>query len=100
MISPMPFEKQKWKDFDSISSFEYRPRMARDLVNKKLLIGKTRSEVFEMFNEKEDGKIIRYETEEIYDSIDPIAIEFLTIYFDENDKVEKAEIEFIKNSDW
>lgn len=68
--------------------------MARDLVNKNLLIGKTRVEVFEMFGEEKTGKIIKYETEEIFYVIDPIAVEFLKITFDENEKVEKAEIEF------
>ncbi len=93
-ISPIPYEKEKWRDFASVSSSKYRPRMARDLVNKNLLIGKTRVEVFEMFGEEKTGKIIKYETEEIFYVIDPIAVEFLKITFDENEKVEKAEIEF------
>ena len=61
------------------------------IVNKNLLIGKTRVEVFEMFGEEKTGKIIKYETEEIFYVIDPIAVEFLKITFDENEKVEKAD---------
>ncbi|HEX8737870.1 MAG TPA: hypothetical protein VF721_21240 [Pyrinomonadaceae bacterium] len=111
-IKPIPFEKQNWLgiDNDGISDAEtlwkYRPGMARYLINKEILIGKSRAEIIEMlgkdgndgFNEKRE---IEYELEQIWiRNIDPAAIEHLKINFNGEDKVEKAEIEFHKTGDW
>lgn len=103
-ISPMPFEKQKWDFIPSVpDDSKYRPRMARELVNNNLLIGKTRAEVFEMLGgEEQKGKVITYKLEEIYEflNIDPIAIELLSINFSDEDRVKKAEIELHKTRYW
>ncbi|HEX9960614.1 MAG TPA: hypothetical protein VGB00_06770 [Pyrinomonadaceae bacterium] len=112
-IHPIPFEKQKWLglDDDGISDAEmrwkYRPGMAKYLIDKEILIGKSRPELLAMLGEYVDDSLadskkeIKYELEQIYGSnIDPIAIESLKITFDSVDKVEKAEIEFYKTGDW
>ena len=104
-IGSMPFEKQKWKTSDKETDWKYRPKIARDLVNKKLLIGKSRAEIFEMLGENnnhewDSGKNIKYELEQIYGTnIDPIAIEYLVVTFDNEDKVEKTEIQFYKTGE-
>lgn len=108
-ISAVPFEKEKWKSFDVLSNadsnFNLRPKMARYLTENKILIKKSRGEVYEMLgNQNEqrfsESKNIYYELQDFYRSIDPVAIELLVITFDNEDKVEKAEIEFRKTSDW
>lgn len=106
MIQTIPFEKTKWNARDSEDRVQFRPGMARKLVNDKSLIGKSRTEIIEMIGEYEEShdpspNIIRYGLEDIYrENIDPIAIEYLKINFDSENKVEKAEIEFHKTGDW
>ena len=104
-ISSVPYEKQKWFGSDIISSAEntsnYRPGIARDLIKQNILIGKSRDEITEMLGKSEvqevsEPEIINYQLEEIFDVIDPIAFEDLIITFNNNDKVEKAEIQFHK----
>jgi hypothetical protein len=103
-ISSIPYEKQKWFEADitgTITGENPRPSMARYLIEQKTLIGKSHKELIEMLGEEKDQEIdgrktITYELEEIYRSIDPIAIEFLIISFDKDNKVEKAEIQFQK----
>ena len=111
-IEPIPFEKQKWLgvDSDGISDAEtrgkYRPGIARYLINKEILIGKSRAELIEMLGEYgvdgfNEASKTRYDLEDIWGrNIDPIAIEYLKITFNGEDKVEKAEIEFYKTGDW
>lgn len=101
----MPYEEQKWNSKDKEIEWKHRPKLARELVNKNLLIGKTRAEIVEMLREENisnsDKSIVKYELEQIYSlNIDPIAIEYLKLTFDKENKVEKAEIEFHKTGDW
>src|SRR5215213_6822853 len=111
-IEPIPFEKQKWLgiDNDGISDAgtrrTYRPGMARYLINKEILIGKSRADIIEMLgNDGNDGfneeRETKYDLELIWiRNIDPAAIEYLKINFNGEDKVEKTEIEFHKTGDW
>jgi hypothetical protein len=110
-IQPIPFDKKKWLGlYDDVNSdwmirTENRPGMARYLIEKEVLIGKSYAEVIEMLGEHDDGfnaaREVRYSLEDIYGrNIDPIAIEYLKLIFNGEDKVEKAEIEFYKTSDW
>jgi hypothetical protein len=113
LIQPIPFDKQKWLGLESQGNsdaetrWKYRPGMAKYLIDKEILIGKRSAEVAAMLGEYNDNgsadskSEIIYELEQIYGSnIDPIAIEYLKITFDNADKVEKAEIEFYKTGDW
>lgn len=104
MIPPIPFEKAKWNARDYEDRIEFRPGMARKLVADNSLIGKSRAEIIELFGDEENTydspSIKTYELESIYAVIDPIAIEYLKIYFDSENKVEKAEIEFHKTRHW
>ncbi len=73
--------------------------MARDLVNRKLLVGKTREEVLELLGKTDSygrENIISYKLVEKFWIIDPVSIELLDITFNEENKVEKAEIRFQK----
>lgn len=105
-IEPMFFEKEKWSNSDAEMRWKYRPGMARYLINKKVLIGKSKADIYEMLGEENtnnyDKEIdSKYKLEEFYGSnIDPIAFEYLRIYFDESDKVERVEIDFRKTGDW
>lgn len=111
-IHPFVFEKQKWLGVDndgikdSAIRSKYRPGMARYLIDKEILIGKSRAEIVEMLGASVSGGFVgasktRYELEAIWGrNIDPIAIEYLKITFNSEDKVEKAEIEFHKTGDW
>ena len=103
-ISSVPYEKEKWFRADitgTITRKNPRPGMARYLIEQKSLIGKDYGEIVEMLGKGDewefDGhKRITFVLEEIFRSIDPIAIEVLFISFDKENKVEKAEIQFQK----
>lgn len=111
-IQPVQFEKRKWLgvDADGISDSairsKYRSGMARYIIDKEILIGKSRAEIVKMLGENDDdgfndSKKTRYALEAIWGrNIDPIAIEYLKITFNGEDKVEKTEIEFYKTGDW
>ncbi len=107
-IKSMPFNKERWNNDDAGMRWAFRPGMASYLVNKKILIGKTRNEIFEILgkikpNEWDDKNIVKYELEVVFESgiggdIDPIAIETLHIFFDKNDKVVNAQIPLINKN--
>lgn len=107
-ISSVPYEKENWLRADSLwdenSGLNSRPKMARFLTENNVLIGKSREEIYEMLGKKEqdfsESKTISYDLQEFYRSIDPVAFELLTITFNDQSKVEKAEIEFHKTSGW
>lgn len=108
-ISSVPYEKEDWLRADILSSPEsginLRPKMARYLTENKTLIGKSREEVFEMLGKKAgqdfaESKTVNYDLQEFYKVVDPVAAELLIITFDDENKVEKAEIEFYKTSEW
>jgi hypothetical protein len=106
-IQPIPFEKEKWSDDRGIgveALWEIRPALARDLINKGKLIGKSREEVIEMLGDEGNTfgfpNMQSYQLEQIQGFAYPIAIEFLQITFNTENKVEKAEIEFHKTGDW
>jgi len=78
-------------------------RMAKDLVNQKLLLGKSRQEIVKMLGEPERYTDIKanemfYLIREDYPSfgIDPQRRDHLVITFDPNDKAENAAIEVWK----
>ncbi len=106
LISPIPYEKEKWLSADVTGTIDRknpRPAMARYLVEQKILIGKNYEEIIEMLGKGDESefdgrKRITFYLEEIFRSIDPIAIEFLFISFDKENKVEKAEIQLQKMS--
>ena len=100
----IPFDGERWRSESSLHiNYPYRPGMARNLVSKKLLIGKTRNEIQEMLGEPEPPpeKIknkFTYTLEEDYGwDIDPIFTEWLEITFTQENKVEQAEIKFQKS---
>ena len=97
--SEIPFEREKWQGEHSPHTNDInRPGMARNLVNQKLLIGKTREEIREILGKPEpmpegtQNQIIHYTLEEEYWIIDPVFIEWLEITFNQENNVEKAEI--------
>ncbi len=110
LIKPALYERQKWFGYDEglgrETEWEFRPRMARDLVSRNILIGKSRAEIIEMLGKDGDEGLyapnkIRYELESIYGrNIDPVAHELLIVTFNQENKAEKAEIEFNKTWDW
>jgi hypothetical protein len=97
-IKPVAFEKQKWFDDRGIGVevlWEIRPRLARDLINRNLLIGKSVDEVTELLGEGnfyEKTNTLVYEAYVENGVADPIFIEYLIIKFNESKKAEKAEI--------
>ena len=103
MITPKSFVSEDWRSSDL--RWINRPEMARDLIKKEVLIGKTRKEIFEMLGELEfeddsQSNQITYELEQLFQrSVDLAAVENLKITFNSNDIVENAEIEFLK-IDW
>ncbi len=97
-IKSIPFEKEKWFDEKGIGKealWDTRPGLARDLIDRKLLIGKGFEEIIELLGNNEmdkKTKSVSYNTFTELGAVDPVFMEFLYIYFDENNKVEKAEI--------
>lgn len=97
-VKPITFDKTKWLEQTSpYIDNSVRAAMARDLVNRKVLIGKSRSEVIEMLGELEEkdhqeSKEISYTIGEAYFGIEPTWTEFLIISIDDNNKVKDVEI--------
>jgi hypothetical protein len=97
-IKPIPFERKRWFDDKGIgveALWEDRPGLARDLLNRNILIGKSFSEVKELLgdaNMNESDNSISYQTFVENGFADPIFIESLVISFDKTEKVENAEI--------
>jgi hypothetical protein len=98
-IKPITFERKRWLDDKGIgveALWDDRPGLARDLLNRNILIGKSFSEVKELLG---DAEIIEYTNSISYDTFieegvaDPVFIESLVISFDKNEKVENAEIQ-------
>jgi hypothetical protein len=98
-IEPITFEKEKWFDKKGIgveALWETRPGLARDLINRNLLIGKSFTEVKELLGEEEmsrEDKSVSYTLYNESGFVDPIYIENLIVNFDENEKVKNAGIE-------
>jgi hypothetical protein len=106
-IKPVSFDNEKWFDDRGIgveALWDIRPALARDLINNGKLIGKSREEVIEMLGDEGNTfgfpNMQSYQLEQIQGFAYPIAIEFLQITFNTENKVEKAEIEFHKTGDW
>jgi hypothetical protein len=98
-IKPIPFEKEKWFDDRGIgveALWKTRPGLARDLINRNLLVGKSYTEVQNLLGEVEKNPTensISYAL--FYDMgvIDPVYVEDLYIKFDDDDKVISNEIQ-------
>ena len=102
-IQPKTFLNENWNDDDF--RWTYRPGMARDLIKRNVLIGKTRVEVVDLLGKSGldvdiNSNKMTYELDQLFQrGVDLAAVENLKITFNSNDTVEKAEIEFIK-VDW
>ncbi len=97
----IPFERERWLKENALTKGNCRPAMARNLISQNLLVGKTRNEILEMLGKLENmseemQNKISYTLEEEFWIIDPVSIEWLEITFNQEDKVEKAEIKFQK----
>lgn len=97
-IKPIPFTKEKWFDKKGIGVevlWETRPGLARDLINRSLLIGKSYSEIQELLGEESkdnESNSVSYELFIENGVADPIFIEYLVINFDNNEKATDAKI--------
>lgn len=94
-IVSRPFDQNEWLKgvtFDYVK----RPAMARWLVNNNSLTGKSRAEVSEMLGsgyQEKHSNSISYPLEDIYGwDIDPVGGEDLYVHFNNEGKVERAEI--------
>lgn len=98
-IKSVKFEKEKWFDDRGIgveAFWQTRPALARDLVERSLLTGKTVAEVEEMIGKIEIDEKTNSASYTIFVEngvTDPVFIENLFIKFDNNGKVEKTEIQ-------
>lgn len=101
-IQPKTFVIEDWNNEDL--KWTNRPGIARDLVNRNILIGKNRKEISDLLGEPywddKNQSQVTYELEQLFQrGVDLAAIENLKITFNSTDTVEKAEIEFTK-TDW
>lgn len=101
-VISIPFDEEKWKINDAEMRSKFRPGMARDLINRKTLTSKSCEEIDDLLNIYEhidcNKNTVDFELKQFYGAwlvgFDPISTEVLKIYFDNNQKVEKAEIVF------
>ena len=101
-ITPISFDKTKWLESSTVEqSINVRPGMARDLINRKTLIGKSCSDVIDLLGKPaheydyQGSKKLLFDVAEIYRGIDPVQIESLEVTLDENKKVMDAKIKLI-----
>ncbi len=105
------FDRAKWQhnvrseDGEIIGNGVLQTRMALDLVAKKTLIGKSRSEIKQLLNEPTVfmdespaslKKQMRYSLRTVYDFIDPVRADELIIQLDDRGKVASAKVVFRK----
>jgi hypothetical protein len=84
---PLPFDKKLW-DLRLVRQGD-RYRMARDLIERRALIGKSRAEVEAILGPAET---MRYPLRREFDNFDAIAGDDLVLDFDASSKVAHAEI--------
>lgn len=100
-IKAETFTKEKWFDDKDIGVeifWEERPKLARDLMNRKLLIGKSFNQVTELLGKEqkdEKSNSINYNIRIENGVVDPIYIEKFIIYFDKENKVNNTEIKIV-----
>ncbi len=96
-VVTIPFNEERWKINNAAMRWEVRPGMARDLIKRELLIGKNCKEINDLLTIYNyvscDENVVEFELKQFYSTnIDPSAIEYLYIYYDENNKVKNAEV--------
>lgn len=100
-ISIVRYEKQEWIEADTtgiVTGKNFRPWMARDLVKRKILIGKSREEVVEMLGQSEDQRFTDQTNQSmslkksILGILISVAVENFVVTFNSGNKAEKAEI--------
>lgn len=101
LIQPKEFVKDVWNSQEVMDiQWANRPALARDLIRRKVLLGKSIQEVREMLGDSgaDDTGVtvdLRYELEEIFEcDIDPVAIENMVIFFNSDGKVKQVQIEY------
>jgi len=90
-IAPRPFDSAKWRSLDSLSEGEELLAMARDVVTRRLLVGKSRAEVLGLLGEtsyeRKPQNELRYALRDEFSGIDPIGGDYLVVVFDAGDRV-------------
>ncbi len=76
-IKPETFSKKKWfddKGFGVEAFWEERPKLARDLINRNLLIGKNFDEIIELLGEQQKDEENNLVTYSIYVEIEQLIL--------------------------
>ena len=98
----MEFNKVDWLKKDDLSSYIYRDKMIKDLIENHKLVGLSHKEISELLGNAENYSDAEHNT--IYynivtdyaNDIDPVYIKNLRIKFNTFDKVESFNIEETK----
>lgn len=94
---PMRFERTRWVQARSQEDTWVLKRMSKDLIERKALIGETRSQLIEMLGAPENysdatDRQMYYLIREDIDGVDPVRRDHLLISLDQNSRVVDARI--------
>jgi len=90
---PVPFDRKLW-DLGFVHH-DHRCPMAKDLIERRALIGKSRSQVEAILGPAEDGNAVwemHYPVRREFDNFDPVAGDDLVLKLDTSSQVVHAEI--------
>lgn len=94
--SKTAFDHNKWIDAENSGKWNTRKKMAQDLVNQKILIGKSKSEVIQLLGKSKelsntaDNELYYTIDLEYGTDIDPVKVEYLIIYLNADNKAINA----------
>ena len=96
----IPFNRDTWVKTTSIDEHSVRKYMARYLINNKFLIGKSMDEINQLLGQtsikQDDNNKVYYKISEKYGhDIDPVEIEVIIVYFNQEEKAIKTELSTI-----
>ena len=98
---PIPFEKNRWLQAREEENWGVRSAMAKDLINRKALIGQTRDQVTALLGEPEkysdaSSHQLYYLVREDWDWIDPSRQDHLLVSTDESGRTIAAKIDIFQ----
>jgi hypothetical protein len=98
---PIPFEKARWLQAREEENWRVRSAMAKDLINRKVLIGQTRDQVTALLGQPEDYSDasthqLYYLVREDWDWIDPTRQDHLLVSTDESGRTVAAKMDIFQ----
>jgi hypothetical protein len=98
---PMAFDKTQWLQARNEYDSRVLSRMAKDLIERKALIGESRSQLVELLGAPEQysdstDREMYYVIREDWDGIDPVRLDHLLISLDQDGRAFEARVDVFR----